>query len=93
MFEAGRLQSAAADAGQADAKASTAAASKADTKAAAPVSRDTTLTGKKPAKDDTLILYYPNDPDTLNPITSNDSVSDEFFRLCYEYLAPRFSRP
>jgi peptide/nickel transport system substrate-binding protein len=42
---------------------------------------------KRPPK--TLILYYPNDPDTLNPITSNDSVSDEFFRLSYEYLAPR----
>ena len=48
-----------------------------------------TLGGQMPAKDDTVVLFYPQDPDTLNPLTANDSVSEEFFKLSYEYLAQR----
>ena len=48
-----------------------------------------TLSGQTPAKDDTVVIFYPQDPDTLNPLTANDSVSEEFFKLSYEYLAQR----
>ena len=30
-----------------------------------------------PAKDDALIYVYPEDPDSLNPITTNDETSAE----------------
>jgi peptide/nickel transport system substrate-binding protein len=53
------------------------------------VQKSVTLSGKPPAKDDTLITYYAHDPDTLNAITANDSVSDAFHRLVYETLAER----
>ena len=48
-----------------------------------------TFSGQTPAKDDTVVIFYPQDPDTLNPLTANDSVSEEFFKLSYEYLAQR----
>ena len=47
------------------------------------------LGGQDPAEDDTLLLYYPDDPDTLNVITSNDNVSTTFQRQVYEFLASR----
>ncbi len=50
--------------------------------------------GKPPAKNDILLNYYGDDPDTLNVITSNDTVSMAFHRFAYEYLADRkFSNP
>ena len=56
--------------------------------------RDVTLGGKAPAENDTLLRSYPDDPDTVNPITSNDTVSEELFRQVYESLADRkFSNP
>jgi len=43
---------------------------------------------------DTLLLVYSDDPDTLNPITSSDTVSEAFQRQVYEYLADRdFANP
>lgn len=57
---------------------------------AAPASRsDLTLGDKKPAQNDLLLLYYSDDPDTLNAITSNDTVSTAFQRHVYEPLADR----
>ena len=38
---------------------------------------------------DTLRLVYGSDPDTLNPLTANDSVSEAFQRQVYEGLADR----
>lgn len=56
--------------------------------AAAPKpNRELTLAGVKPAADDTLLLSYPQGPDTINPITSSDNVSDAFQRQVYESLA------
>ena len=56
--------------------------------------RDVTLGGKAPAENDTLLLAYPDDPDTVNPITANDTVSEELMRQVYESLAERkFSNP
>ena len=52
-------------------------------------SRDVTLSGKAPAADDTLLLAYPDDPDTVNPITANDTVSEALMREVYEPLAER----
>lgn len=50
--------------------------------------------GKKPASDDTLLLYYADDPDTLNFLTSSDSVSTAFQRFVYEPLAERnYAKP
>jgi ABC-type transport system substrate-binding protein len=58
------------------------------------VDRALTRGGKKPAANDTLVLSYPDDPDTVNPITSNDTVSEAFQRLVYESLADRkYSEP
>jgi ABC-type transport system substrate-binding protein len=48
-----------------------------------------TRSGKGPAKDDVLLLYYGDDPDTLNLVTSNDTVSTAFQRYVYEALADR----
>ena len=53
-----------------------------------------TLAGAKPSPDDTLILNYANDPDTLNALTSNDTVSRAFQREVYESLGEqRFDNP
>ncbi|HPZ82785.1 MAG TPA: ABC transporter substrate-binding protein, partial [Thermogutta sp.] len=50
--------------------------------------------GVKPAVNDVLLLSYPDDPDTLNPITSSDTVSEAFQSRVYETLAePRFENP
>lgn len=38
---------------------------------------------------DVLLLTYANDPDTLNPITASDTVSEAFQREVYEPLAER----
>ncbi|NUQ64635.1 MAG: hypothetical protein HUU20_19390 [Pirellulales bacterium] len=43
--------------------------------------------GVKPAANDVLMLAYPDDPDTLNAVTSSDSVSEAFQRHVYESLA------
>jgi peptide/nickel transport system substrate-binding protein len=48
-----------------------------------------TRSGRPPATDDVLLMYYGDDPDTLNLITSNDNVSSTFQRPVYEYLAMR----
>src|SRR5690606_2534551 len=48
-----------------------------------------TLGGVKPAEDDVLLLFYGDDPDTLNLVTSSDNVSATFQRPVYEYLARR----
>lgn len=45
--------------------------------------------GVAPAEDDTLMLYYSSDPDTLNLVTASDNVSDAFHRRVYEFLARR----
>ena len=59
-----------------------------------PVHRDVTLGGKAPAENDTLLLAYPDDPDTVNPLNSNDTVSEALMRQVYESLADRkFSNP
>jgi ABC-type transport system substrate-binding protein len=53
-----------------------------------------TLGDAVPAKEDALVLYYPDDPDTLNLLTANDTVSTEFQLLVYEPLAmPKYSNP
>lgn len=53
-----------------------------------------TLGGVPPAKSDTLMLAYNNDPDTLNLLTSNDTISTAFQRWVYEPLAEqKFDNP
>jgi ABC-type transport system substrate-binding protein len=50
--------------------------------------------GKAPSEEDVILTYYGDDPDTLNVITSNDTVSQAFHRQVYETLADRkFSNP
>src|SRR5882672_10233336 len=49
--------------------------------------RSRTLGGVAPAKSDTFVISYPNDPDTINPIIANDNVSRDFLRWVYEPLA------
>lgn len=50
--------------------------------------------GVKPAGNDILVLSYPDDPDTLNPITASDTVSEAFQSRVYETLGePRFENP
>ncbi len=51
-----------------------------------------TLGGKSPAQDDTLIYVYPEDPDSLNPITTNDETSAELMRNVYETFAEQDNR-
>ncbi len=46
-----------------------------------------TLGGVAPAARDTLLLAYGSDPNTLNAITSSDTVSGAFQRQVYESLA------
>lgn len=60
-------------------------------KAPAPVhpSGKLTMGGVAPSADDTLMLYYPNDPNTLNPLISNDTVSEDFLRWVVDPLAVR----
>jgi ABC-type transport system substrate-binding protein len=53
------------------------------------VAEELTLGGVPPASDDTLAQYYGDDPDTLNGVTANDSVSATFQRQVYEPLARR----
>jgi peptide/nickel transport system substrate-binding protein len=48
-----------------------------------------TLGGVKPAADDTLVLNYHDDPDTLNPVTSHDTTSESLQRNVYQPLAQR----
>jgi ABC-type transport system substrate-binding protein len=43
---------------------------------------------------DTLMLYYPNDPNTINPVTSSDTVGEDFMRWVVDNLADlKFSNP
>ncbi|HLF94046.1 MAG TPA: ABC transporter substrate-binding protein [Planctomycetota bacterium] len=43
---------------------------------------------------DTLMLYYANDPNTINPIIGNDTVSEDFQRWVVDALAERrFANP
>lgn len=46
-----------------------------------------TAAGVLPAQNDVLMLAYSNDPDTLNPITANDTVSAAFQRYVFDALA------
>ncbi len=56
--------------------------------------RTLTLSGKPPAESDTLMLHYPDDPETVNPVTANDTVSEALMRPVYDSLAePKFSDP
>jgi peptide/nickel transport system substrate-binding protein len=58
------------------------------------IDRNLTLAGKSPSPNDTLMRAYPDDPETVNPITANDTVSEEFMRLVYESLGDRkYSNP
>ncbi len=45
-----------------------------------------TAGGVEPAENDTLLLAYPNDPNTLNAITGSDTMSNAFRRHVYEPL-------
>jgi peptide/nickel transport system substrate-binding protein len=49
---------------------------------------DTTKGGVKPGAD-TLMLYYANDPNTINPVLANDTVSEAFMRYVVDSLADR----
>ncbi len=61
---------------------------------AEPMNRDLTRGGVKPAKEDTLALFYGDDPDTLNLLTSNDTTSRGFQREVYESLCDqKFDNP
>src|SRR5438105_1294402 len=58
------------------------------------VDRMTTRGGRRPSQSDVLVLSYPDDPESLNAVTANDTVSEEFRLLVYENLADRkFSNP
>ncbi len=58
------------------------------------VRRDVTYADVKPARDDTLLVCYGNDPDSLNVVTSSDTVSSSFQRRVYEGLADQnFANP
>lgn len=61
---------------------------------AAPAGATKTMGGVAPAGDDTLMLYYPNDPNTINPIIGNDTVSEDFQRWVLDQLAEqKFENP
>jgi ABC-type transport system substrate-binding protein len=49
---------------------------------------DVTKGGVKPGAD-TLMLYYANDPNTINPILASDTVSEAFMRYVVDSLADR----
>ncbi|MBS0265929.1 MAG: hypothetical protein JSS02_28620 [Planctomycetes bacterium] len=58
------------------------------------IDRSKSRGGAAPAKNDTVVIWYPNDPDTINPLVANDSVSREFLHAAYEPLAAlKFSEP
>jgi ABC-type transport system substrate-binding protein len=58
------------------------------------IDRSKTLGEVAPAKDDALVLYYADDPDTLNLLTSNDTVSTAFQQQVYESFASQnFANP
>jgi ABC-type transport system substrate-binding protein len=60
----------------------------------APIDRTKSRGGQVPAKIDTLVMWYPQDPDTINPLIANDSVSKEILRYVHEPLAAlKFSDP
>jgi hypothetical protein len=40
-----------------------------------------------PAKSDTLLIHYGDDPDTINAVTGSDTTSDTFQRWVYQNLA------
>jgi ABC-type transport system substrate-binding protein len=48
-----------------------------------------TRSGATPSPSDTLIRDYKNDPDRVNAVLANDTVSDDFNRWVYETLAER----
>jgi len=53
-----------------------------------------TAGGVEPAANDTLLLAYSNDPNTLNAITGSDTTSNSFRRHVYEPLGqPDFENP
>lgn len=49
-------------------------------------SENLTAAGKQPAENDTLLLSYGEDPDTINGITASDNVSNAFQQHVYESL-------
>jgi ABC-type transport system substrate-binding protein len=58
------------------------------------VRRDLTAGSVRPAEDDTLVLAYADDPDTINPVTASDTASEAFQRTVYETLAtPSYRDP
>lgn len=71
------------------------AADKGGSKGAPAAARpDVTRSGKAPTKNDLLLLFYADDPDTLNLITSSDNVSSAFQRYVYESLGDqKFDKP
>ncbi len=71
-----------------------AAAATAQALDSSPVDRSKTLAGLAPANDDSLVLYYGDDPDTLNLLTSNDTVSTAFQQQVYEgFASQKFANP
>lgn len=63
-------------------------------KSAPQPNRSKTRGGVAPAKSDTMLLAYSNDPDTINALTGNDNVSNAFQRWVYESLADqKYSDP
>ncbi len=48
-----------------------------------------TMAGVEPAENDVLQMYYTDDPDTLNFVTSSDSTSTAFQRQVYESMGER----
>lgn len=57
------------------------------TAASAAPDRSKTMGGVAPARSDTLLFGYRNDPDSINPLTANDNVSREFQMWVYDTLA------
>lgn len=51
------------------------------------IDRTVTRSGAKPAENDVLLLSYAQDPDTLNPITGSDNVSEAFQSRILDSLA------
>lgn len=58
------------------------------------VVKETPVAAGSAAEQDTLVLAYGNDPDSVNPVLANDTVSEDFMRWVYESMAERkFSNP
>ena len=56
--------------------------------------QDPSTRGGVKAGTDTLMLWYPNDPANVNPVTTSDTVSEDFMRWVVDTLADRkFSNP